>query len=122
MHSRSKSSVATPSSQALGGGSRRDILANAMKTPERRPITSDGRSAHLTPPHQLLGSPGMSIAGGEEDDHEDDEETKKKKDQAMMSRLRRVKSLFNTKAGSKLKRLGGSRPGTAHSTASKAGE
>ena len=119
VHSRSKSSVATPSSH---GAARRDLLANAMKTPERRPITSDGRAAgaQLTPSHQLLGSPGMSIAGGEGDEHEDDEETKKKKDQAMMSRLRRVKSLFNTKAGSKLKRLGASRPGTAQSTASKA--
>ncbi|KAK0708211.1 C3HC zinc finger-like-domain-containing protein [Lasiosphaeris hirsuta] len=67
-----------------------------LRTPER-PITSGGHSLGL-------------------DDDEESEEVTKKKDQAMMSRLRRVKSLFNTKAGSKLKRLG-SRPGTAHSNA-----
>lgn len=116
VHSRSKSTVA-------GSGSpmpRRDVLANAMRTPERerRPMTSDGRAANLamTPQSQLLRSPGER--DGEE---EDDEETKKKKDHDMMSRLRRVKSLFNAKsAGSKLKKLGSSRPGTSHSTATNA--
>jgi hypothetical protein len=46
----------------------------------------------------------------------DDELARDKKDRDMMSRLRRVKSLFNTKAGGKLRRLGGSRPGTSHSS------
>jgi hypothetical protein len=45
----------------------------------------------------------------------DDEEARDRKDRDMMSRLRRVKSLFNTKAGGKLRKLGSSRPGTSHS-------
>lgn len=124
VHSRSKSTFAGPSSSQPGGAARREALANSMRTPERRPMTSDGRAGpeQITPQHRLLGSPNH---GAVEDGEEDDEETKKKKDQDMMSRLRRVKSLFNTKAGSKLKRLGSSRPGTSHSTlsrTSKAGE
>ncbi|KAK4220010.1 zf-C3HC-domain-containing protein [Rhypophila decipiens] len=114
VHSRSKSTVAGP---AGGGaaGRREDV----MRTPERRPMTSDGRADQTSP----LQSPGLE----EPEEEEEDEETKKKKDQDMMSRLRRVKSLFNAKAGSKLKKFSSSssRPGTSHSTVSrtsKAGE
>lgn len=92
-HSRSKSSVPPRTTPVAGAA------AAGLRTPER-PITSAGHSLGL---------------GGAEDDEESEEVTKKK-DQAMMSRLRRVKSLFNTKAGSKLKRFG-SRPGTSHSNA-----
>lgn len=95
-HSRSKSSVPPRTTAATAGGV---AALAAAKTPER-PTTSAG----------------YSLANVGEDEEEDDE-ARKKKDQAMMSRLRRVKSLFNTKAGNKLKRLGGSRPGTAHSNA-----
>jgi len=97
-HSRSKSSVPPRTTGAGAGLLGAAGYAAGAKTPER-PITSGGYSL---------------IEGG--DDVEEDEEVRKKKDQAMMSRLRRVKSLFNTKAGNKLKRLG-SRPGTAHSNA-----
>ncbi|KAK0629219.1 hypothetical protein B0T17DRAFT_505804 [Bombardia bombarda] len=84
------------------------------------------------------GGGPMGVGGGEQEGDdgvgegeggEEDEETRKKKDLDMKSRLRRVKSLFNTKAkgGSKLRKsMGGgggggsnSRPGTPHSTASK---
>ncbi|KAK0667549.1 C3HC zinc finger-like-domain-containing protein [Cercophora samala] len=88
-HGRSKSSAA-----AVG----------TSKTPERpRPTTAGG-----TP-----------MADGEDagDGQEEDEEARKKKDQDVMSRLRRVKSLFNTKGGKLSKRLGSSRPGTSGSIA-----
>ncbi|KAJ4306020.1 hypothetical protein N0V88_000812 [Collariella sp. IMI 366227] len=51
------------------------------------------------------------------DEEVDDEEARRKRELDVMSRLRKVKSLFNTKGG-KLRRLGGSssRPGTAHSS------
>ncbi|KAK3998292.1 putative mRNA export factor rsm1 [Cladorrhinum sp. PSN332] len=84
--------------------------AGVAKTPERRrPITSGTGT----------GGPGTpaSVAGTEGGEVEGEEETRKKKDQDMMSRLRRVKSLFNTKGGGS-KKSGGtvSRPGTSHST------
>ena len=108
-HSRSKSSVpprTTTTTTLLaagpGDGSSSRSAAAGAKTPER-PITSAGYS--------LVEGDG----DGDEAEDNDDEEARKKKDQAMMSRLRRVKSLFNTKAGNKLKRFGSSRPGTAHS-------
>ena len=71
--------------------------AAAFTTPVR-PTTSAGEH------------PGPSPAIEEED-----EEDHRKKDRDMMARLRRVKSLFNAKAGNKLRRTA-SRPGTAHST------
>ncbi|KAM7204951.1 zf-C3HC domain containing protein, partial [Naviculisporaceae sp. PSN 640] len=124
VHSRSKSTVDGPVTTGPGTPARRggDGSANPLKTPERerRPMTSDGRAANanlsMTPQSELLRS---QVCG--DDGEEDDEETKKKKDHDMMSRLRRVKSLFNAKAaGSKLKKLGSSRPGTSHSTATNA--
>jgi hypothetical protein len=108
-HGRSKSSVPAPGSGAgAGSGSgmgRGGEGSGVPKTPER-PITMGGR------PTMVVGD---ADADGDEDEM-DDEEARKKKDVDMMSRLRRVKSLFNTKAGGKLRRLG-SRPGTSHSTA-----
>ncbi|KAK1755652.1 copper-exporting ATPase [Echria macrotheca] len=91
-HSRSKSSV-PPRTTVTGSDGLVPGAGGIAKTPER-PLT----------------------AAGYVQEDEDDEEGTKKKDLAMMSRLRRVKSLFNTKAGNRLKRLG-SRPGTAHSNA-----
>ncbi|KAK3333406.1 C3HC zinc finger-like-domain-containing protein [Cercophora scortea] len=93
-HSRSKSNLLPQNRSGAAESS-------APQTPER-PTTAHGR---------VLGS---AIT---DDGEPEDEEARKKKDQAMMSRLRRVKSLFNTKAGSKLKKLSSSRPGTSHSTA-----
>ncbi|KAK3316102.1 C3HC zinc finger-like-domain-containing protein [Apodospora peruviana] len=122
VHSRSKSSV-PPQTTLSGGLTVSDLrTTNVMKTPERRPLTSDGRHQSRLGP-SMPGGAAQEEEGivAENEEGEYDEEIKKKKDQAMMSRLRRVKSLFGAKAGSKLKRLGGSRPGTAHSTASKAG-
>ncbi|KAK1779677.1 C3HC zinc finger-like-domain-containing protein [Copromyces sp. CBS 386.78] len=111
------------------------------------PMTPDGRALTGQQPNSAPG--GLHVGdqeggdeeegGGEEDEDDESEEARKKKDQAMMSRLRRVKSLFNTTKGSKLKRLGASpspspgpagtgagtgavsvpnspRPGTSHST------
>ncbi|KAK4178421.1 C3HC zinc finger-like-domain-containing protein [Triangularia setosa] len=88
-HGRSKSSAA-----AVG----------TAKTPERpRPTTAGGAPRE------------DGEDGG--DGQEEDEEARKKKDQDVMSRLRRVKSLFNTKGGKLSKRLGSSRPGTSGSIA-----
>ncbi|KAK3692084.1 copper-exporting ATPase-like protein [Podospora appendiculata] len=97
-HSRSKSNLLPQNRSAAGGADN----GSTPQTPER-PTTAHGR---------VLGS-----AAAADDGEPEDEEARKKKDQAMMSRLRRVKSLFNTKAGSKLKKLSSSRPGTSHSTA-----
>ncbi len=57
----------------------------------------------MTPPH-----------GAERDEEEEveDEATRAQKDKERWARLRKVKSLFNTKGGSRLKRAGSSRPGT----------
>ncbi|KAK3401937.1 C3HC zinc finger-like-domain-containing protein [Sordaria brevicollis] len=103
------------------------------------PMTPDGRGSSGLQPSSAPG--GLHVGGdqegdeegeGDDDDDDESEEARKKKDQAVMSRLRRVKSLFNTK-GSKLKKLGASpspspgpagaisvpnspRPGTSHST------
>ncbi|AEO63994.1 uncharacterized protein THITE_135466 [Thermothielavioides terrestris NRRL 8126] len=123
-HGRSKSSVPASSSSSVpsGGGLGTELAGSDQvpKTPER-PVTMGGV------PRILVGDGGGGGGGGggttedeqggrqgaEED--VDDEEARKKKDVDMMARLRRVKSLFNTKAGSRLKKLGGSRPGTSHS-------
>jgi hypothetical protein len=104
---RSKSSV--PATGLGGGGGDAVDEGVGPKTPERRPITAGGA------PQVLLGDGEEEVE--EEGDGDDDEEARIKKDKDMMSRLRRVKSLFNTKAGNKLRRLGSSRPGTSHSNA-----
>ncbi|KAL2132173.1 hypothetical protein VTI74DRAFT_4114 [Chaetomium olivicolor] len=110
-HARSKSSVPAPGAGAtnpIAGGEE-----GAPKTPERRPITMDGGG-----PRIVVGDVDEEDGGREgEGEDVDDEEARKRKELDVMSRLRRVKSLFNTKAGGKLRRLGGSasRPGTAHS-------
>ncbi|KXX83346.1 NIPA-like protein [Madurella mycetomatis] len=116
-HARSKSSApatgissgtaAASTSTAAGDGD----VPLLPKTPERRPVTAGGTPRLVVDDDDYGGT--EEIGGG------DDEETRRKKDQDMMSRLRRVKSLFNTKAGSKLRRLSrpGSRPGTSHSAA-----
>jgi hypothetical protein len=100
-HGRSKSSGVVPAT------------AGQPKTPERaRPTTVAGA------PRIMVGDTeaeeGRGAGGGVQEGEGDDEEARKKKDMDMMSRLRRVKSLFNTKAGGKLKKLS-SRPGTSHS-------
>lgn len=146
MHGRSKSS----GSGGFGFG----LGSKNKGTPHRAtgsasgllgvPMTPDGRG--LSGQQQQPSSAPGGLRVGDEDEEEGDEdedeseEARKKKDQAVMSRLRRVKSLFNPK-GSKLKRLGASpspspgpvgtgagagtgatsvpnspRPGTSHST------
>ena len=59
---------------------------------------------------------GESIFGSEYNDVEmEDEAAREAKDKERWARLRKVKSLFDTKGGRKLKRPL-SRPGTGHST------
>ncbi|KAK4160034.1 NIPA-like protein [Cladorrhinum sp. PSN259] len=100
---RSKSAVIP----AGGGGGGSGSAAAVAKTPERRrPITS---GTSVGTPGSIAGSEVPTEAGGDVEGGE--EENRKKKDQDMMSRLRRVKSLFNTKKGGSV-----SRPGTSHST------
>jgi hypothetical protein len=120
-HGRSKSAAvpagAGAGASAVGGGGDGGGVGTGdgelllPKTPDRRPITAGGWSA--------AGVDGIEQKEVQQKDDEADEEARKKKDQDMMSRLRRVKSLFNTKAGNKLRRLSkpGSRPGTSHSAA-----
>ncbi|KAL2115969.1 hypothetical protein VTJ04DRAFT_10224 [Mycothermus thermophilus] len=107
-HGRSKSSAPAPGHEGGDG-----TAATAPSTPVRRRPTTAGAAAG-----------GGELGDGEQgaDGEEEDEETRRKKEMDMMSRLRRVKSLFNAKtAGGKLRKLGSvsgsSRPGTAHSSA-----
>ncbi|KAB5566851.1 C3HC zinc finger-like-domain-containing protein [Coniochaeta sp. 2T2.1] len=104
-----RSKMDTPS-RAGHGRSKSTIVpgqrAQPDDTPLRRPGTA-GRTGDVTPP------PG-GIDGGEEEF--EDEATQARKDKERWARLRKVKSLFNTKGGSRLKRSGtaaSSRPGTA---------
>jgi len=89
-HGRSKSTV-LPGQRALH-----------PETPGR-PTTAGGGDTTPPPP------PGMD-AGEEE---EEDEATRAAKDKERWARLRKVKSLFNTKGGSRLRRAASSRPGTS---------
>lgn len=99
-HGRSKSSAARPSGSATPTSQR-------LRTPGR-PTTASGPGANGIPPFDLLGPTRPDVVDV------DDEETRRKKDQAMFARLRRVKSLFNTKGANKLKRSS-LLPGTGHS-------
>ncbi|CCC06634.1 hypothetical protein SMACR_00659 [Sordaria macrospora] len=144
LHGRSKSS--SSGFGFLGGGKNKGTPHRATGSASGllgTPMTPDTRGS-LQQPNSAPG--GLHVGGGQEegggdeeegdqdDDDDESEEARKKKDQAMMSRLRKVKSLFNTK-GSKLKKLGVSpspspgpagtgavsvpnspRPGTSHST------
>lgn len=97
LHSRSKSTVVPQSAPST-----------ALSTPGR-PTTAGSGAARggLDVPLQVFG-PGL-------DEEDEDEATTSAKDKERWARLRRVKSLFNTKAGTKLKKAV-SRPGTGHST------
>jgi hypothetical protein len=80
-----------------------------------------GRSKSTVVPGQrdVPETPGRPTTAGEGapvgDEEVEDEAVRRVKDKERWARLRRVKSLFNTKAGSRLRRAGGSRPGTSHS-------
>lgn len=96
-----------------------EVLRNEAFIRQRTSV-AHSRSKSSVPPGGLSGAreetpdrPTTSVGYRQLDGDGEGEEETKKKDQAVMSRLRRVKSLFNTK-GNKLKRLGSSRPGTAH--------
>lgn len=91
-HGRSQSSV-VPGQRAA-----------ALPGTPGRPTTAGGGDVASTPP-----PPGLDV--GEEE--EEDEAARAAKDKERWARLRRVKSLFNTKGGSRLKRAVGSRPGTS---------
>lgn len=87
--------------------------------PRPGPKTIEGTAAS-TPEQASLGTPaGASVVSpvlvieGEEED----ERARDAKDKERWARLRKVKSLFDSKNGKKLRRPG-SRPGTAYSTAS----
>ncbi|KAH8903117.1 zf-C3HC-domain-containing protein [Coniochaeta sp. PMI_546] len=85
------------------GRSKSTFVTGQTLAPETpgRPTTAGG--GEVTPPR------GVDI--GEEE--LEDEATRAVKDKERWARLRKVKSLFNTKGGSRLKRAGGSRPGTS---------
>ena len=59
--------------------------------------------------------PGQVFSPDHEDEEEEEESVRKAKDKERWARLRKVKSLFDTKTGKKLRRTL-SRPGTAHSS------
>ncbi|TDZ38500.1 NIPA-like protein [Colletotrichum spinosum] len=75
-----------------------------------------GAAPPSTPADKIYGTPGAAA----EPDGEDDESTRESRDKERWARLRRVKSLFESKSAKKLRRTL-SRPGTARSTVSVAG-
>lgn len=100
-------------------------------TPGRRPATAVDNDSSITgTPDTLLGTPGTPGTGsgmfGDREAREEDDAARDAKDKERWARLRRVKSLFDTKGtmAKKLKRAGvggtgsSSRPGTGHSHSS----
>lgn len=101
-----------PSSRGGGGGhgrSKSTFVASGRTAPPPetpgRPTTAGGGDVTPPPPPP----PGLE-AGDEE---LEDEAARTAKDKERWARLRKVKSLFNTKGSSRLKRMGSSRPGTS---------
>ncbi|KAM0331433.1 hypothetical protein ACHAQA_003106 [Verticillium albo-atrum] len=95
-----------------------------------RPGTAKHKDKEDNGPPSTPGRPSMATTIGDrgnvsfdtpsvitQDGEEDEEKTRDKKDKERWARLRRVKSLFETKGGRKSKKTQ-SRPGTGHSTAS----
>lgn len=142
-HSRSKSSMPAPNFNNKDNttGADTNTTPPIPQTPERRPMTVDSGHPHNNisnsssklaalqgnTPLSIRSIGSSSLFGHRADDgeEENEEEVRAKKDKDMMSRLRRVKSLFGgSKSGSgsggKLRKLGSSssRPGTAHSVRS----
>ncbi|KAF4976906.1 hypothetical protein FZEAL_6482 [Fusarium zealandicum] len=103
--------------------SRTQQTTTAPSTPQR-----PGTAASITTPQTLPGlgsATPMSVAAGGPDHVEEDEKERDAKDKERWARLRRVKSLFDTKASRKLRHSISrsiSRPGTAHSTKSGGGQ
>lgn len=85
--------------------------------PPTTPVRSSSTTAApgttaTTPPQKQLGG-----GGGGEEEPDEDEATRDAKDKERWARLRRVKSLFDTKGAKKARRLTtASRPGTGHPT------
>ncbi|KAL1913282.1 hypothetical protein Sste5344_000830 [Sporothrix stenoceras] len=100
----------------------------APVTPGRRPATAVDADGSITgTPGTLLGTPNTPGTGsgifGDREAREEDDAAREAKDKERWARLRRVKSLFDTKGtmAKKLKRAGvgsTSRPGTGHSQSS----
>ena len=116
LRARSKSSALLSSGAAAAAAAASAEGGDGLlpKTPQR-PVTAGGLPSGAARDEEVGGAYDDDHDDGDDHDH-DDEEARRKKDLDMMSRLRRVKSLFNTKAGSTLRRLGGSRPSTSHSS------
>ena len=90
---------------------------------DERPRTARQRTKDA-PPTPARTAPGTPAAGVDSpiviigpDGEEEDESARDAKDKERWARLRKVRSLFDTKGGKKLRRTA-SRPGTARSTAS----
>ncbi|KAJ2894855.1 C3HC zinc finger domain-containing protein [Zalerion maritima] len=95
--------------------SRRPRSRGGQSERERQPATpgrANGNGKEPATPTTPAGSLGYGL--GEETDEEKDKE-EVAKDKERWARLRRVKSMFSTKDGKKLKRSQ-SRPGTGHTT------
>jgi hypothetical protein len=110
----------------------RSALQDKPKNRGRPSRYRDGPSAPSAPRREagaLPSTPGNADTGDgglaspvifAPEDDEDDERAKEAKDKERWARLRKVKSLFDTKGGKKLRRTL-SRPGTSHSTVSGGG-
>lgn len=95
--------------------SRKRAQTTAPSTPQR-PTTAASTHTPQTPSASIQGSAHKNMG-----DNENDEEQRDAKDKERWARLRRVKSLFETK-GSRRLRHSISRPGTGHSTKSSGGQ
>lgn len=121
--------AAGPTSSRLPPNTPSKATAGAAPvTPGRRPATAVDADGSITgTPGTLLGTPNTLGTGsgifGDREAREEDDAARDAKDKERWARLRRVKSLFDTKGtmAKKLKRAGvgsTSRPGTGHSQSS----
>lgn len=95
--------------------SKSTLIVRALSTPRAPAAPVRQSMSGASPPVVMLGPDQVAT---DDDDDEDDEKVRDAKDKARWARLRRVKSLFNTKHRKSLTRgLTLSRPGTGKSTA-----
>jgi hypothetical protein len=97
--------------------SKSTLIVRALSSPRGGHVPSPSEGA-ISPPAIMIEA-DMVATDDEDLDEEEDEKTREAKDKARWARLRRVKSLFNTKdkRRSLARSLTLSRPGTGKSTA-----
>lgn len=105
----------TPRKDKMGvhARSKSTIVPGTLSTPQKGHVPTASEGA--------IDSPLLMLGPDMVEDEVEDEKTRDAKEKERWARLRRVKSLFNTKNGKRLSRTL-SRPGTAKSTATRGDE